>query len=112
MFKKFLIVVLTIGLLAANAHAFLYDLKILTSAEIKVLTDEQLIDDYIEAKIEEQASGEFVRAAGFSSGKDYGKRKDLLRYIYNLRKEISSRPSIDLKSIDLNLEIPNNSNPL
>jgi len=74
-----------------TAQAFLYEIPILSKEEIKKLSKEDLSEAYIEAKIEEKASQEFHIGAGFSSAKDYTKRKNLLRYIINLRKEMSER---------------------
>ncbi len=68
------------------------------------MNDKALTDAYIEAKIEEKASREFVEAAGFNSAKDYGNRKKLLRYIFDLRREIGTRASINIDDIDKYLE--------
>ena len=65
---------------------FLYDIKILTPQEIKLLSNDDLTEVYIEARIEEKASAEFHVGAGFSSAKDYGRRKGLLRYIFDLKE--------------------------
>lgn len=102
--KKFIIFTL-IGLLAAApAFAFLYEVDILTKQEISRLTDKQLEEKYIEARIEERASQEFHISAGFSSGKDYAKRKNLMRYIFDLRREIAEREQIDADNLDQYLE--------
>ena len=63
----------------------------LTAEEILALQDLQLMDAYREAKIEEKASSEFHVSAGFSSAKEYNQRKELLRYIIFLRKEMKKR---------------------
>ena len=78
-------------LLSVRADAFLYEIQILSIEQIKELSDEEMIDAYTEAKIEEKASSEFHVGAGFSSAKDYTKYKDLLRYIIYLRREMNLR---------------------
>jgi len=89
---KRLFVILSIALLCATAsEAFLYEITLLTQEQIKELTNEELFDVYVEAKIEELASHEFHQGAGFSNAKEYNKRKDLLRYIIDLRREMSER---------------------
>ena len=55
------------------------------------MTDEELTATLIEAKVEEKASQEFHQGAGFSSAKEYYKRKDLLRFIIYLRQEMKTR---------------------
>jgi len=89
--RKILLILTLATLLAIPAQAFLYEIKVLTALEIKELTKEQLVEVYTEAKIEETTSKEFHIAAGFNSAKDYGKRKDLLRFIINLRREMKAR---------------------
>lgn len=98
--KKILIGFLCFLLVAIPAYAFLYELKMLTREEIAKLSDEQLENVYIEARIEEKASQEFHIAAGFSSSKDYENRKSLLRYIYELKREISRRENIKADQLD------------
>ena len=97
--KKFILTLLLLVMLVVPAAAFLYDIKMMTRDEIKALTDQQLMDAYIEAMIEDQTSREFHEAAGFNSAKEYNKRKDLLRYIIFLRKELVER-DMDMKRIE------------
>jgi len=89
--KKIIMILASVFLAANIAFAFLYDLEILDIKQIAELSDESLLARFMEAKIEEKASGEFHRGAGFSSAKDYNKRKDLLRYVIFLRREMSKR---------------------
>jgi len=89
--KRFLLAFIIIFICVSPGFAFLYQLELLTSEEIKELTDVQLWEVYVEAKVEEKASGEFHRGAGFSNAKEYEKRKELLRYIIYLRKEFNER---------------------
>jgi len=102
--KKILISVLILALLASPAVAFLYEMKILTREEIKKLTDDELTEIYIEARIEEKASSEFHGAAGFSSSKDYNSRKKLLRFVFELRREMAIREKIVAEAIDEHLD--------
>lgn len=89
--KKIIVLLIICMLAVTPAFAFLYDIEILTVEQIEKLKDEELIEVFTEAKIEEQASSEFHNGAGFSSAKDYQKRKNLLRFIIRLRKEMSKR---------------------
>ncbi len=98
--KKIIILLSVFVMVSTQALAFLYELPILTMEEITKLSDKDLVEKYIEAKIETKASGEFHRAAGFSSAKDYEKRKKLLRYLFNLRLEMSRREEIESGTLD------------
>ena len=89
--RKLLIVILLLTIVCIPAFAFLYEIDMLTMDQIKKLTDAQLVVVFTEAKIEERASSEFHVGAGFSSAKEYEKRKELMRFIVNLRKEMSKR---------------------
>lgn len=89
--KKLAFLLAFVLLLTSNAQAFLYSVKLLTKAEIKQLSDDELVSTYTEAKIEEKASAEFHEGAGFSNAKEYEKRKDLLRFIVYLRQEMKAR---------------------
>jgi len=98
--KKTLSILLALMLTSSSVLAFVYEIPIRTSEEIHKLSDSELSDAYIEAKIEEKASGEFHAGAGFSSAKDYGKRKSLLRYIFDLRREMAKRERINSDELD------------
>ena len=89
--KKLIWVGLFLIVTNVSADAFLYEIKMSSQAEIVAMSDEQLKNAYMEAKIEEIASAEFHQAAGFSNAKEYDKRKDLLRYIIHLRQEMQKR---------------------
>ena len=89
--KKIILVVFLAIFMASSVDAFLYQMKFLKKEEIKALNDEELTNVYIEARIEDKASKEFHVAAGFNSSKEYNKRKDLIRFIINLRREMSER---------------------
>lgn len=89
--KRLLILLVLISLIATPAFAFVYEVEILSKEEISKLSKDELSEIYSEAKVEEVASAEFHEAAGFSNAKDYKKRKDLLRFILNLRREMEER---------------------
>lgn len=72
-------------------EAFLYNLKMLTEVEVSALSDEELQSVYLEAKIEQKASAEFHQGAGFSNAREYEKRKQLLRFIIYLHREMERR---------------------
>jgi len=78
-------------LISVRADAFLYEIDFLTMEQIKELSDQALVKAHTEAKIEEKTSGEFHIGAGFSSAKEYRLRKDLLRLIIYLRREMNLR---------------------
>ncbi len=100
MLKKVLVICALCLLVTVNVSAFLYQAKILNVEEIQKLDDDELVELYIQARIEEKASGEFHRAAGFSSAKDYGGRKLLLRYLFELRREMGRREKIQATDVD------------
>ena len=85
--------------LTTTAHAFLYEVAIHSVEEIHQMSDDQLKNAYIEAKIEERASAEFHQAAGFSKPKAYEQHKNLLRYIVHLGQEMKKR-DIEIPPVD------------
>lgn len=76
--------------LGVNSWAYLSDLKILSKQEIVKLTDEGLIDAFIEVVVEVKASEEFHSTSGFTP-KEYENYKDLIRYKILLIQEIDKR---------------------
>jgi len=82
--------VLSVCLWTRHANAFLYDINMLSKEEIKSATDAQLIESYIDAKIEVDASRTFHGKAGFTP-KEYNQHKELLNYIVKLRLEMQLR---------------------
>ena len=79
----------------SRACAFLYNVTVLEEKAIGKLSDEVLIDNYIEVTIELAASTLFHQTSGFSP-RGYEKYKGLLRYRVDLLGEMKER----------NLEIP------
>lgn len=82
----------------ALAQGFLYDVEILDKEKIRALADDQLLDRYIDAIIELDASSAFHRAAGFNP-KEYKKYKLLLRYRVDLMMEIQRR-ELEVPKVD------------
>lgn len=89
--KRMLIVLFVFLCWTTSGEAFLYNLKMLSEVEISALADEDLAGIYLEAKIEQKASAEFHKGAGFSNAKEYEKRKELLRFIIYLNREMNKR---------------------
>jgi hypothetical protein len=83
---------------ASPAFAFLYDFPILTKEEIKALDEAGLINAYIDAKIELDASRTFHGKAGFTP-KEYNHHKELLNLVIKLRLEMQLR-ELDVPPID------------
>jgi hypothetical protein len=98
--RKIFVFILLFMFLAMPSYAFLYEITILSSEEIAKLSNDDLKEVYIEARIEKKASGEFHAGAGFSSKKPYEKRKDLLRYIFDLKQEMGKREEVETEKID------------
>jgi len=74
-----------------DAGAFLTDVSTLDKAAIAALTDEQLIDKFIDVMIELEASQTFHETAGFNNPNEYNKYKALLRFRTDLLLEIKKR---------------------
>jgi len=84
---------------AVPALAFLSDLKILNVEEIKKLPNEDLLNVYIDAKVEASANRTFHISAGFGTPKAYEQYKELLTYIIHLRQEMEKR-KLDVPPIE------------
>ena len=72
------------------AESFLYQVEILKKEDVRKLTDEQLIEKYIDMAVELEASQEFHRASGFTP-KEYARHKELYRYRVDLLMEFKRR---------------------
>ena len=96
--RTVLLILLSLGLWTQQAQAFLYEIPMMSKEEMKSASDAQLLQSYIDAKIELEASRTFHGKAGFTP-KEYDKHKDLLNYIVKLRLEMQLRemevPPID-----------------
>ena len=64
--KKILSIFIIILFLCSGAHAFLYQVEIPTKEEFTKMTDQGLLDLYIEIVIERKASETFHGIAGFN----------------------------------------------
>ena len=92
--KWFILLFLCMALLtqvSKSEAAFLYQLKILDDAAISKLSDDELIQTYIDMLVELEATKLFHIRAGFSASKDFEQYKELLRYRISLRLEIEAR---------------------
>ncbi len=87
---------LTAGALAVSlavvppGWAFLYQIPILDKSAIIQLTDEVLLNTYIDVLVEMEASQMFHQTSGFTP-QQYQKHKDLLKYKIFLFEEIQRR---------------------
>ena len=84
---------LSVALMAAAARpaaAFLYDIPVSDQPTIAALSDEKLLDTYVEVLIEMEASTTFSRTAGFNKP-EYEKYKNLIRYRVRLMNELKQR---------------------
>ena len=70
--------------------AFIYQVKILTKEEVKILKDSQLQEVYVDVMIEKKASETFHQRAGFAP-KEYEQFKELLGMVIRLRQEMLER---------------------
>lgn len=74
----------------ASAQAFLFEITVQDKAAIKKLSDEKLVDTYIDAMIELEASDKFYSNTGLKP-KEYAKYKKLLRFRTDLILEFQRR---------------------
>ena len=88
--KKIICLGIVVLTLSVNAFAYLSEIKFLPKSEIAKLSDEALLDAYIEAVVELKASETFHATSGFTP-KEYDNYKDLLRYKILLVQEIDKR---------------------
>ena len=89
---------LIVFLLTSPSYAYLYEIPILKKAEIANLTDDGLIDAYINVVVEFEAAKAFHYTSGFSP-KEYAQYKELIKYKILLRQEIQKR-KLDLPPIE------------
>jgi len=84
---SFLILVLFLG---TNAFALPIEITILSKEEIAKLSDQQLIDVYIDALVEMETAKTFYSKSGFQP-KEINKFKELVRYRIWLILELHKR---------------------
>ena len=68
----------------------LYEMEILEKEAISKLSDEALVETYINVLVELEAGTTFSKAAGFNE-KEYRRYKKLLRYRVDLMRELQKR---------------------
>jgi hypothetical protein len=98
--KKFIVIIFLLCMVSIMRPtwcmaAFENDVIILEKRDIEKLSDEQLLDEYLNTIVEVEASKAFHNTSGFSP-KDYKEYKGLLKFRLLLLLEIHNR----------NLEIP------
>jgi len=96
MFKKLALTMMMVLFLTPLSMAeFASDVTVLDKKDITRLSDDQLIDAYMNTLVEIEANRSFHATSGFSA-KEFKNFKDLLKYRLMLMVEIHSR----------NLELP------
>ena len=88
--KRICIMFMAFLMVAQSGFAFLYQIEILDKKAISKLSDEQIIDRYIDVLVEIEASSTFHQTSGFKPA-DYKKYKDILKYRFLLQQEIEER---------------------
>ena len=83
-----------------GAQSFLYSVPILDQQSVQALSDEKLLEVYVDVLIDLEASTTFSRTAGFNKN-DYMKFKELIRYRVRVFNEIKRR----------RLEVPETGSP-
>ena len=78
--------------------AFLYELPIQDKEAISKLSNDKLIDTYIDVMVEFQAVNAFYQNAGFTP-KEYKQYKTFLRYRIDLIREMQKR-KLEIPKID------------
>jgi len=87
----FILVFVVLAFLCGISEAFLYEINILNKEAIKSLSDEALIDAYIDVIVELEAARTFHQTSGFGKKSEYEKYKKILRYRTYLIMEINNR---------------------
>lgn len=88
--KKITALLLVLLIFAAPAAAFMYEITVLSGDQIAALSDDALLNTYIDVLVEFEAAKTFHQTSGFTP-KDYAKHKGLLRYKIDLMSEIKKR---------------------
>jgi len=85
---------------AAVAQGFLYSVPILDQEAVQSLSDEKLLEVYVDVLVDLEASTTFSRTAGFNKN-EYMKFKELIHFRVRLFNEIKRR----------RLEVPETGSP-
>lgn len=88
--KSIIFSLLFFCLSGVTAQAFLFDITIQDKKAIHQLSDEKLVDTYIDAMIELEAADKFFSNTGLKP-KEYAKYKKLLRFRTDLIREFQKR---------------------
>ena len=88
--QKIICILLLVFTSSVHAFAYVSEIKFLAREEIAKLSDEALIDAYIEAVVELKATETFHATSGFTP-KEYENYKDLLKYKILLIQELDKR---------------------
>ncbi|OGX07369.1 MAG: hypothetical protein A2Z88_03790 [Omnitrophica WOR_2 bacterium GWA2_47_8] len=88
--RKSIILAVFLFCLVSAAHAFLFEVPILTNDEIVKLSDEKLRDTYIDVIVEVEALKSFYAKGGLVP-KEYKQFKDILKYRIYLFEEMKKR---------------------
>ena len=98
MIKKIFVSLGILSFLISPCFAFVCQMKILNKDEIRQLSDEQLVDAYIDAVAEVEACQSFHQTSGFKP-QDYIQLKEILKCRLLLKQEIKKRnlqaPDVD-----------------
>ena len=92
------VILVSIFLLSPVMYAAASDLVILPKEEIVKISDEKLIDAYMDTVVEIEATRSFHATSGFTP-KQFTEYKDLLKYKMRLLMEIHSR-NVDVPQLD------------
>ena len=96
--KKIIATIILCLFMVPKVMAYMPELAILEKKDIAKLTDEQLVDAYMDLLVELEASKAFHYTSGFVP-KEYKAYKDLLKYRMLLMMEIHSR-NIELPQVE------------
>lgn len=91
--KIVLIMIVLAGLLSGNNGWAAFsndDIKVLTQKEIALLSDDRLVDAYMDVLVEMEAGKTFHTTSGFKP-REYARYKEILKYRLLLRFEIHRR---------------------
>jgi len=89
-FLKVCLLVFSLLMVASTSFAYLSDIKIIPTKDIEKLTDDGLGGVYFDVLIELTAITANHQGSGFSPN-EYKQFKELLRYQYNLKRELQKR---------------------
>ena len=87
---KLLFFLLSAIIVCSPAKAYPPEIRVLERSELKSLSDEAILDTYIDAVVEIEAMRAFFSTSGFTP-RDYKSYKNLLRYRILLIEEMEKR---------------------